>query len=64
MAQIRDCGFGLLPHTDYFPSDFHLFPNINKTVCGLKFSSNKEMETALIQYLGDLENQFLKHASL
>ena len=35
MAQIRDCGFELLPHPAYSPdlapSDFHLFPNLKKT---------------------------------
>lgn len=64
MAQIRDCGFELLPHPAYSPdlapSDFHLFPDLKKHLGGQKFSSNEEVEAAVNQYFTDLPESFFK----
>lgn len=62
MAQIRDCGFELLPHPAYSPdlapSDFHLFPNLKKHLGGQKFSSNEEVEAAVGDFFEGLEETF------
>lgn len=64
MAQIRDCGFELLPHpaysSDLAPFDFHLFPDLKKHLGGQKFSSNEEVEAAVNQYFTDLPESFFK----
>lgn len=64
MAQIRDCGFELLPHPAYSPdlapSDFHLFPNLKKHLGGQKFLTNEEVEAAVNLYFEDLEESFFK----
>lgn len=64
MAQIRDCGFELLPHPAYSPdlapSDFHLFPNLKKHLGGQKFSTNEEVEDAVNLYFEGLEESFFK----
>lgn len=64
MAQIRDCGFELLPHPAYSPdlapSDFHLFPNLKKRLGGQKFSSNEEVVEAVDRYFEEVEGSFYK----
>lgn len=64
MAQIRDCGFELLPHPAYSPdlapSDFHLFPNLKKYLGGQRFSTNDEVIAAVDEYFDDLQDSFYK----
>ena len=47
-AKKHEMGFELLPHPPYSPdlspSDYYLFPNLNKCLCGRRFESNEEVE--------------------
>ena len=45
---MHELGFESLPHLPYLPdlafSDYYLFPNIKKWLCGRHFKSNEEVE--------------------
>ena len=51
MQKIRDLGFELLEYPPYAPdlapSDYHLFPQLNKSLKGRKVSSNEEVIKAV-----------------
>lgn len=62
LATIHDCGFELLPHPPYSPdlapSDFHMFPNLKKHLGGQRFSTNEEVQSAVTDFFGALEETF------
>ena len=47
-AKKHELGFESLPHPPYFldlaPSDYYLFPNFKRWLCGRHFKSNEEVE--------------------
>ena len=65
-ATIRQAGFIELNHCahspDIAPSDYHLFPNLNKFVRLKNFSSDDEAVTTVEDYLTDLNSEFFVKA--
>ena len=55
MATIHDCGFKLVPHPPYSPdlapSDFHLFPQMKKTLAGRHSASDDDVIVAVEEFL-------------
>ena len=51
MDAVERNGYELIPHPahsyDLAPSDFFLFPNLKKDICGLHFQSDEEVVTAV-----------------
>lgn len=62
MQKIRDLGFELLEHPPYSPdlapSDYHLFPQLKKSLKGRKFSSNEEVIKAVEVWFAEQEETF------
>jgi len=62
MQKIRDLGFELLEHPSYSPdlapSDYHLFPQLKKSLKGRKFSSNEEGIKAVEVWFAQQEETF------
>lgn len=58
MAKILGLNFELLENPQYSPdldpSDFYLFPNLKKYLCGKRFSTNKDMIAAVDEYFAGL----------
>ena len=50
MDAVEQNGYELIPHPanspDLAPSDFFLFPNLKKDICGCHFRSDEEVVTA------------------
>lgn len=59
MAKIIELKYDLLPHPPYSPdlapSDFHLFPKLKMFLAGQRFTSDKEVKSAVDAYFADLE---------
>ena len=55
-------GYELIPHPAYFPdlasSDFFLFPNLKKDIRGLHFWSDKEVVTAVEEWVNGKDPDF------
>ena len=58
MERLQDLRYDLLGHphysTDLAPSDFHLFPNLKKFVCGKRSASNEAVERAIDEYFNNV----------
>ena len=63
---IDESGLQILPHPPYSPDlapcDFWLFPRIKRYLKGRNFSSNSEVEGALRNVIGDIEENEFKLA--
>ena len=47
------------PHSpDLEPSDYHLFANLNKHLCGQRFSTDDELQYATEEWLKEQSNVF------
>ena len=55
MAAVEQNWYELIPHPAYLPdlapSDFFLFPNLKKDICGLNFRSDEEVVTAVEEWV-------------
>ena len=55
MDAVERNGYELIPHPAYSPdlapSDFFLFPNLKKDICGLHFQSDEEVVTAVEEWV-------------
>ena len=55
-------GYELIPHPAYSPdlapSNFFLFPNLKKDICGLHFRSDEEVVTAVEEWLNGKDPDF------
>ena len=55
MDAVERNGYELIPHPAYSPdlapSDFFLFPNLKKDICGLHFRSDEEVVTAVEEWI-------------
>lgn len=64
MATIHDCGFELMSHPPYSPdlapSDYHLFPNLKKSLAGQRFVSNDEVMEATEEFLRAKDTPFFQ----
>ena len=64
ISKVVSCGFELLPHPPYSPdlapSDYHLFPDMKKQLCGLVFADNEETTAAVLNVLEGFETPFFK----
>ena len=64
-SRVQECyeRYELLPHPQYFPdlapSDYFLFPNLNKWLGGNRFYSNDEIISQTNTYFEDLEKSYL-----
>jgi len=62
IEKAMNCDFWLLPHRPYSsaltPSDYHLFPNLKKQLCGHVFASDEETKTAILDVLDGFELHF------
>ena len=54
--------YELIPHPAYLPdlasSDFFLFPNLKKDICGLHFQSDEEVVTAVKEWVNGKDPDF------
>lgn len=61
-AKKHELGFELLPHPPYSPdlapSDYYLFPNLKRWLCGKRFLSNEEVEWETDAYFGLLDKSY------
>ena len=53
MTAAAECGFEILPHPPYSPSDFYLFPKLKSHLHGIHHGSNESVIEAVNEYLGD-----------
>ena len=57
-----ELGFESLPHPphspDLAPSDYYLFPNLKRWVCGSRFDSNKQVEWKTEGYFGGFDKSY------
>ena len=64
MAAIHNCGFELLDHPPYSPdlapSDYHLFPNLKKSLAGSRYASDDEVMEATEAFLGAQDKAFFQ----
>ena len=60
MAAIHDCGFKLIEHPHYSPSDFHLFPKLKAAIPGIHFQSGDDVIHAVDDFLNGQEKDFFK----
>ena len=62
MYAVERNGYELIPHPDYSPdlgpSDYFLFPNLKKYICGRHFRSNEEVVAAVKEWVGDKDPGF------
>ena len=64
MTAATECGFEILPHSQYFPdispSDFFLFPKLKSHLRGActQYESNEGVIETVYEYLGDQEKAF------
>ena len=58
LTAAAECGFEILPHPQYSPSDFSLFPKLKSHLRGMHYGSNDSVIEAVNEYLGDQENAF------
>ena len=58
MSAAIECGFEILSHPPYSPSDFYLFPKLKSHLRCTQYGSNEGAIEAVNEYLGDQENAF------
>ena len=62
MNAVEQNGYQLIPHPAYSPdlapSDFFLFPNLKKDICGRHFRSNEEVVAAVEEWVRDKDPGF------
>ena len=62
MAAVERNGYELIPHPAYSPdlapSNFLLFPNLKKDICGLHFRSDEEVVTAVEEWVNGKNPDF------
>ena len=62
MDAVERNGYELIPHPacspDLPPSDFFLFPNLKKDICGLHFRSDEEVVTAVEEWVNGKDPDF------
>ena len=62
MDAVERNGYELIPHPvfspDLAPSDFFLFPNLKKDICGLHFRSDEEVVTAIEEWVNGKDPDF------
>ena len=62
MDVVERNGYELIPHPacspDLAPSDFFLFPNLKKDICGLHFRSDEEVVTAVEEWVNGKDPDF------
>ena len=62
MDAVERNGYELIPHPAYLPdlapSDFFLFPNLKKNICGLHFQSDEEVVTAVEELVSGKDPDF------
>lgn len=62
MEKFEELGFELLPHPAYSPdlapSDYYLFPNLKRWLCGKRFENNEEVEFETDGYFGRLQPEY------
>ena len=62
MDAVERNGYELIPHPafspDLAPSDFFLFPNLKKDIHGLHFRSDKEVVTAVEEWVSGKDSDF------
>lgn len=63
-AKKHELGFEILPHPPYSPdlapSDYYLFPNFKRWLCGKRFCSNSEVKSATEGYFKGLDSSYFK----
>ena len=61
-AKKHELGFKSLPHPPYSPdltsSDYYLFPNLKRWLCGRHFESNEEVEWGTEGYFGGFDTSY------
>lgn len=61
-AKLFELGYELLPHPPYSPdqapSDYYLFPNLKRWLCGKRFYSNEELEDETNAYFAGLSKEY------
>uniref|UniRef100_A0A8D2KSQ6 Tc1-like transposase DDE domain-containing protein n=1 Tax=Varanus komodoensis TaxID=61221 RepID=A0A8D2KSQ6_VARKO len=61
-AAVQDCGFEEINHPPYSPdlapSDYYLFPNLKKDLCGKRFSNDEELKVAINAHFLDKEEGY------
>ena len=61
-AKKHELGFESLPHPPYFPdltpSDYYLFPNLKRWLCGRRFESNEEVEWETEGHFGEFDKSY------
>ena len=62
MDAVERNGYELIPQQAYSPdlapSDYFLFPNLKKDICGRHFRSNQEVVAAVEEWVGDKDPGF------
>ena len=62
MDAVEQNGYELIPHPAYSPdlapSDYFLFPNLKKDICGRHFRSNEEVVAAVEKWVRDKDPGF------
>ena len=62
MDAVEQNGYELIPHPAYSPnlapSDYFLFPNLKKDICGRHFQSNEEVMAAVEEWVRDKDPGF------
>lgn len=62
MAKKHELSFELVPHPPYSPdlapSDYYLFPNLKRWLCGKQFHTNEEVEFETDAYFGQLDKSY------
>jgi [histone H3]-lysine36 N-dimethyltransferase SETMAR len=65
MAKLHELGYRLLPHPPYFPdlapSDFFLFPDLERMLAGKKFSTNAEVIVKTEAYFEAISKTYYKN---
>ena len=64
MDAVERNGYELIPHPAYLPdlapSDFFLFPNLEKDICGLHFRSDEEVVTTVEEWVNGTDPDFVQ----
>ena len=62
MDAVKRNGYEVIPHPAYSPdlapSDYFLFPNLKKDICGCHFQSNEEVVAAVEEWVRDKDPGF------
>ena len=62
MDAVERNGYELIPHPAYSPdlapSDFFLFPNLKKDICGCHFQSDEEVGTSIKRWVNGKDPDF------